>query len=314
MATAVRLGTCSWADPGLLATWYPPELKTAESRLRYYAERFDTVEVNASYYAIPEARTAARWAERTPDGFVFHVKAFGLMTGHKVQPEQLPPDLRPLVRQVTSRGNVEPDEDLRRRVFQRFHRELQPLRDAGKLGGILMQYPPSFAPSEESFQALAEVQELLPGDEVLVEFRQRDWLGEERREQTLDLLADAGLTYVTVDAPRVEGPNVAQTVVAHTTPTAYVRFHGRNAATWNRQGRVASERFDHVYDIQELAPWVEALRALSRSCERVFAMFNTNNADQGPRNATILRELLVDAHVDTTPEPGPTPGPQETLF
>ena len=131
------------------------------------------------------------------------------------------------------------------------------------------------------------MQELLPDDEVLVEFRQRDWLGEERREQTLDLLADAGLTYVTVDAPRVEGPNVAQTVVAHTTPTAYVRFHGRNAGTWNRQGRVASERFDHVYDTQELAPWVEALRALSRSCERVFAMFNTNNADQGPRNATI---------------------------
>src|SRR5215204_1696043 len=108
MATAVRLGTCSWADPGLLATWYPPELKTAEARLRYYAERFDTVEVNSSYYAIPESRTAARWAERTPEGFVFHVKAFGLMTGHKVQPEQLPPDLRLLVRHVTSRGNVEP--------------------------------------------------------------------------------------------------------------------------------------------------------------------------------------------------------------
>ena len=104
MATSVRIGTCSWADQGLLESWYPPELKTAESRLRYYAERYDTVEVNSSYYAIPDGRTAERWAERTPDGFVFHVKAFGLMTGHAVLPEQLPPDLRPLVRQVTSRG------------------------------------------------------------------------------------------------------------------------------------------------------------------------------------------------------------------
>jgi uncharacterized protein YecE (DUF72 family) len=209
---------------------------------------------------------------------------------------------------------VVPDADLRRRVFERFRRELQPLRDAGKLGGILLQYPPGLRPSEQALATIAEAQELLPGDELLIEFRQRDWLAGSRQEHTLDFLADHGLTYVVVDAPRIEGPNVAETVVAHTTPTAYVRFHGRNAATWNRRGRSASERFDHVYEAEELAPWVEALRALSRSCERVYAMFNTNNLDQGPRNAMLLREMLVEAHVDTAPEPGPAPGMQETLF
>ena len=314
MSASVRIGTCSWADQGLLESWYPPELKTAESRLRYYAERYDTVEVNSSYYAIPDGRTAERWAERTPDGFVFHVKAFGLMTGHAVQPEQLPPDLRPLVRQVTSRGHVVPDADLRRRVFERFHRELQPLRDAGKLGGILMQYPPSFAPSEDAWEAIRDGQARLQGDEMLVEFRQRDWLAGAQRETTLDTLADWGLTYVIVDAPVIRGPNVAETVVANTSPTGYVRFHGRNASTWNVRGRSASERFDHLYDAEELAEWVEPLRALSRTTSRLYAMFNTNNLDQGPRNADLLRDLLVQSHVPTTPPPGPPAGSQESLF
>ena len=84
MPAPIHLGTCSWADQGLIETWYPSTARSSEARLRYYAERYDTVEVNSSYYAIPEAGTATKWAERTPDGFVFHVKAFGMMTGHRV--------------------------------------------------------------------------------------------------------------------------------------------------------------------------------------------------------------------------------------
>ena len=134
--------------PGADRALVPEHRKSAEARLRYYAERYDTVEVNSSYYAIPEAATATSWAERTPDGFVFHVKAFGMMTGHRVRPEQLPADLRPLVRSHVARQ--------RRPVTRRCSsacsgvsgRRSTRSRAADKLGGVLMQYGPGFAPSD----------------------------------------------------------------------------------------------------------------------------------------------------------------------
>ncbi len=314
MTPPVRLGTCSWADKGLLEHWYPPGVTTSEARLRWYAERFDAVEVNASYSAIPTAASVARWADRTPPGFTFHVKAFGLMTGHRVRPEQLPPDLRPLVEAISSRGFVEPTPLLRERVFARFLAEIAPLGPADRMGGVLMQYPPGFAPSPEAFARIEEDAALLAPHEVLVEFRQRDWLAPERVAGTLEFLRRRGLTYVVVDAPRVSGPDVAPTVVAATTGTAYVRFHGRNAATWRTRGTSASERFDYVYPEDELREWVEPLRQLSAATERIFALFNTNNLDQGPRNAALLRRILEEAGVAVAPAPGPAVGEQPSLF
>ena len=307
----VRVGTCSWADRGLIEHWYPKEASSAEARLRYYAERFDCVEVNSSYYAIPDPAAVARWVDRTPDGFVFHVKAFGLMTGHRVTPEQLPPDLRGLVDRVTSRGQVEPSPLLRRRVFARFRAALEPLRAAGRMGGILMQFPPGLRPGDEAWAQIEDAQELLRGDELLVEFRQRDWLGEDRREETLGRLEALGLTYVVVDAPPVAAPNVCPTVIAATSGTAYVRFHGRNVATWNETAGRADARFDHRYAEDELREWVEPLRELARATRGAYAMFNTNNADQGPVNAGLLRRLLEAAGVPVAPPPGAA---QRTLF
>jgi uncharacterized protein YecE (DUF72 family) len=307
----IRLGTCSWADQGLLERWYPPTVRSAEARLRFYAERYDTVEVNSSYYAIPEPATATRWASRTPDGFVFHVKAFGMMTGHRVQPEQLPADLRTLVSDVTARGNVDPSDALVERVFRRFKQALDPLADAGKLGGVLMQYGPSFAPSDAAREFIERGAELLAPYEVLVEFRQRDWLSEQNVESTLGFLQARNLTYVIVDAPNVRSPNVAPTVIAATSDTAYVRFHGRNAATWNVSGGPASERFDHYYSKQELQGWVAPLAHLAGTVSHVYGMFNTNNADQGPVNADLLRDLLQAAEVPVAEPPGPAQG---TLF
>lgn len=308
MSAPIRLGTCSWADQGLIERWYPSDVRSAEARLRYYAERYDTVEVNASYYAIPEAATAQRWADRTPDGFVFHVKAFGMMTGHRVQPEQLPADLRPLVSEVTSRGNVDPSEALLERVFRRFRLALEPLAAAGRLGGVLMQYPPGLTPSDASRAFIELGAELLAPYPVLVEFRQRDWLSPEHAEATLGFLRARGLAHVIVDAPHVTTPNVAQTVIEATTDTAYLRFHGRNAATWNVTGGAASDRFDHYYTVQELAGWVSPLAALASSVTNIYAMFNTNNADQGPVNADLLRDLLRAAEVPVAEPPGPSQG------
>ncbi len=311
MTATVRVGTCAWVEKGLIADWYPSTATTAEARLRFYAEHFDTVEVDSSYYAIPAERTTYNWAERTPPGFVFHLKAFGLMTGHAVRPEQLPPDLRPLVREVTSRGYVVPDDALRDRVFARFHRALQPLRQAGKLGGVLFQLPPSATPGRAAWERIDHAREALVGDDVLVEFRQRDWLSPDLRGETIEGLRARGLTYVVVDAPKVSTSNVIETVVDTTSTTGYVRFHGRNAATWNHRGGGASSRFDHLYTDAELAEWVEPLRTMAAATSRLYAMFNTNADTQGPDNAGRLRQLLDEAGVAVAPAIGPA---QSGLF
>jgi uncharacterized protein YecE (DUF72 family) len=247
---------------------------------------------------------ATAWADRTPPNFLFHVKAFAMMTRHPVKVEQLPPDFRSEV-EVDERNRVHPSEELRARVFTEFHRALQPLRDVGKLGGVLMQFPPYITHGEKALRYIQWAQQQLGGDEMLVEFRHSSWLEPDVREGVLDFLHDLGASYVIVDAPRSGAKNVLPTVVAVTGPTAYLRLHGRNASTWNVRGRSAAERFDYLYGEDELREWVEPLRELERSTGRVFAMFNNNGRSietttgfeiaQAPINAAMLQAELKDA-------------------
>jgi uncharacterized protein YecE (DUF72 family) len=311
VAAPIRVGVCSWADETLTKVWYPPGVKSGEERLRYYAERFDVVEANSTYYRLPDTQLVSNWAERTPVGFTFHVKAFGIMTRHPVKLEQLPPDLRDVP--TDTRGRVDrPPREFRAEVFRRFHEALDPLRAAGKLGGILMQFPPYVVYRAPSLEYLIWAQEQLAGDEMLVEFRHASWLEEENRAETLRFLEEHGMTYVTVDAPTTGGRNVLPTVVAATSPTAYVRFHGRNAETWNKRTRSAAERFDYLYREDELAEWVPRLRELAAGTQTVYAMFNNNGRSpvpaapppeaaeseqngfvaQAPANAQMLKRLL----------------------
>jgi uncharacterized protein YecE (DUF72 family) len=312
MAAAIRIGTCSWADESLTKYFYPAKVKGAEERLRYYAERFDTVEANSTYYRLPERQMVEKWAERTPDGFVMHVKAFGVMTRHPVKVEQLPTDLRDEA-PADERGRVDrPPREFRAEVFRRFHDALEPLRETGKLGGILMQFPPYIVPKPASLDYLEWAQEQLRGDELLVEFRHGSWLDDEHRAETLAFLERRRMTYVIVDAPRDAGRNVLPTVVATTSPTAYVRLHGRNAETWNKRVRTAAERFDYLYPEEELREWVAPLEELAGKAETVYAMFNNNGRStipspglgehaegetvaQAPVNAQMLKALLQDA-------------------
>jgi uncharacterized protein YecE (DUF72 family) len=307
MAATIRVGTCSFADESLSKLWYPSGIRTGEKRLRYYAEHFDTVEIDSTFYALPVEDTVAAWAARTPPDFVFHVKAFALMTRHPVRLERLPADLRDQV-QADSRGRVErPSRAVRAEVFARFREALDPLRAAGKLGGILMQLPPYVVPKPTSFEYLEWAREQLGGDEMLVEFRHRSWLDEERRASVLGFLESLPATYVTVDAPRSSARNVLPTVPAVTSENAYVRMHGRNAATWNMRTRSAAERFDYLYSDEELAEWIEALRELAERSRSMFVMFNNNGRTeidaggktsfiaQAPTNALTLRALLKRA-------------------
>ncbi len=303
MAAAVRIGTCSWADEALSKWFYPPKLP-AKERLAWYAQVFDTVEVDSTYYRLPSESVVAGWAERTPPGFTMHVKAFGLMTRHPVKVEVLPEDLRAEM-PVDERGRVDrPPRELRGEVFRRFLEALEPLRAAGKLGGILFQLPPYVVFKEASLDYLAWARAQLGADEMLVEFRHRSWLDDEHRSETLAFLERLGVAYVIVDAPRSDtAKNLVPTVVATTAPTAYVRFHGRNLGTWNKRGGSAAERFDYLYTDEELEEWVGPLRELAGQSEQVFAFFNNNasspdennplgRVSQAATNARQLRRLL----------------------
>jgi uncharacterized protein YecE (DUF72 family) len=297
----IRIGTCSWADEALSKHWYPPGTKPGD-RLAYYAQHFDTVEVDSTYYRLPAENMVERWAERTPDDFVMHVKAFGLMTRHPVKLEALPPDLRDDA-PTDDKGRVErPSREFRGEVFRRFLEALEPLRSAGKLGGILFQFPSYVVFKDRSLEYLEWAREQLGDDEMLVEFRHVSWFDDEHRDETLRFLEDLRAAHVVVDAPRIEGAkNVAPTVVARTSPTAYVRFHGRNAATWNKRGGSAAERFDYLYSDGELREWVGPLRELAEGAEQAYAFFNNNATSpdgrggrmaQAAANAKALQRLL----------------------
>jgi uncharacterized protein YecE (DUF72 family) len=318
VAAPIRVGTCSWADETFSKVWYPPGVRSAEDRLRYYAERFDVVEANSTYYRLPEVPMVERWAERTPDGFTMHVKAFGVMTRHPVKIDQLPPDLRDEAPRDKRDRLFRPSWEFRAEVFRRFREALDPLRAVGRLGGIQMQFPPFVVHDKAMLEYIEWAQEQLPGEELLVEFRHASWLDEENRAQTLSFLEEHGMTYVTVDAPQTGGRNVLPTVVAATTGTAYVRFHGRNAETWNKRTGGSAERFDYLYSTKELKEWVGTLRELAAQAQVVYAMFNNNGRSelpelkgldpaeaagdpgagwvaQAPANALMLKKLLAES-------------------
>jgi uncharacterized protein YecE (DUF72 family) len=300
--TEIRVGTCSWADQSLVKHWYPRGVSSSEARLRHYADHFDTVEVDSTFYRLPEEENSVKWAERTPDDFVFHVKAFGMMTRHPVRLEHLPPDLRDSVA-TDEKGRVDrPSRELRAEVFARFLAALEPLRAADKLGGILLQFPSYIVFRDRSFEYLRWAREQLAGYETLVEFRHRSWLEDENRAETLRLLEEIGASHVIVDAPKTEAKNLVPTVLALTSPLLYVRFHGRNAKTWNIRGKSAAERFDYLYDGDELAEWAGTLRELATETRQAFAFFNNNGRSpdgqggwvaQAPVNALTLKKLLA---------------------
>jgi uncharacterized protein YecE (DUF72 family) len=304
MAERIRVGTCSWADEALSKHFYPPGLKAGE-RLAYYAEHFDTVELDSTYYRLPVESMAARWAEQTPDDFVMHVKAFGVMTRHPVKKDQLPTDLREAA-PVDEKGRIDrPPREFRAEVFMRFREALEPLRSAGKLGGTLFQFPPYVVYKELSLDYLAWAGEQMGDDEMLVEFRHASWYEEDVRDEVLAFLEEHGMSLVVVDAPKVEAKNVPRTLLAVTGPTVYVRFHGRNEKTWNARGGSAAERFDYLYSEDELREWVEPLRELAGQAQNAYAFFNNNNRSpgdggyggyvaQGAANAQMLKKLLAE--------------------
>lgn len=297
MPGRILVGSCSWTDPSLIACgrFYPPGVTSAEARLRYYAEQFDIVEVDATYYAPPSARNSELWAARTPDDFVFNVKAFAWLTHHAASPERLPGWLRNRLPEAVRGKRTVYARDIGERELElvwRLHREaLEPLAAAGKLGAVLFQFPPWFVRSGDNRDYLRSLPARLPGRPLAVEFRGGGWMDEDAAAGTLSLLEEAGLAYVGVDGPQ-GFPNSTPRLAKATAPLALIRLHGRNAETWEVRTGAASDRFKYLYDEAELQEWVPRVRDLAMNARAVHVLFNNNFEDWGMQNARRMAHLL----------------------
>jgi uncharacterized protein YecE (DUF72 family) len=293
----ILVGTAAWTDPSLIkcGRFYPRGCNTAEDRLRFYAGQFPIVEVNSSYYAVPNAQTSQLWAERTPSRFVFNVKAFRLLTGHQTSREALPTAVRePL--HISSPSSVfyrDVPPGLLDVVWAQFRDALAPLQNAGKLGTVHFQFAPWFTRSARALAHLDEIRDRLPEYMLSIEFRHQSWLSDEHVVQTLEFMMERGFVHTVVDSP-TGLPNSAGLHWRATNPRlGLLRLHGRNAHLWNVKGASrASDRFDYDYSDQELEELAASVMELSRKVEVFHVIFNNNNEDQGQRNARTMMRLL----------------------
>ncbi|MGZ6574200.1 MAG: DUF72 domain-containing protein [Solirubrobacteraceae bacterium] len=296
---AVYTGSCSWTERTLLqeSDWYPQRSMTAEERLRFYASRFPLTEVDSTYYAPPREQQARLWAQRTPDGFRFNVKAYSLLTGHPSRPQSLWSDIREqLPAKTLEKRNLDAHHlpaDALQEAWRRFEAALRPLNQAGRLGAVVFQYPPWFTPRRDNRAQIEALASRLPDYRVAVEFRSPRWLVEDRdRERTLALLEEHRLVFVCVDAPQVSG---LPRLLAITHPElAIVSFHGRSDSTWAGQARTAAERFRYLYSESELAELAPPVARLAQEAAETHLLMNNCYRDYSVRNAHQLRQLLSD--------------------
>lgn len=296
----ILVGTASWTDKSLIQSgrFYPPQVNTPEDRLRYYATQFPVVEVDSSYYAMPSDRNAQLWAERTPEAFVFDVKAFRLFTQHQTPPQALPKDILQALGALSQKNVYYRDmpEELLDQMWQRFETAIQPLKQAGKLGAVLFQFPPWFVYSRASLGHIEHCIERLDGYRLAVEFRNRTWFDDRHRDQTLKFERANGIAHVVVDEPQGFASSIPSVWEATCPDLAVVRLHGRNRATWEMKGLSSSaERFKYLYADDELNELAEPITGLSHTARRVHVLFNNNYQDYGQRNALQLAEILSHA-------------------
>ena len=254
------------------------------------------MENDAAYYALPDPKQAKLWTERTPEGFTMDFKAFGTITTHPVDAKRLPRDIRDsLPAAALEKQRLYPKDfppDVRDEIHARFWIALEPLRTAGKLGAILLQYPDWFVISHHNKDEILHARERLPDDRLAIEFRHETWMSERNRAETLAFLTDNDLTYVAVDEPQGFPSSVPPVAAVTSGRLAIVRFHGRNAENWKKKGLTAAERFDYRYSNEELAEWLGKIEHLAADADEVHVLMNNCYADKAVGNARDMVQLL----------------------
>lgn len=291
MSGKILVGTASWSDPGFVERWYPKKLPAA-GRLPWYAQHFDLVEVNSTFYSVPELRMVERWCAATPDDFTFDIKLHQLFSFHSTPLKLLPPDLQNRVETDTN-GKVKPTRDAQESLLEIFLRATALFRSAGKLGVLLLQLSPAFSPRKHELTELEPLIEGLQYYELAMEFRNRNWVIGDQLKSTIDFVRNHGAIFVNVDAPPSDHFTVMRSDVNEVTNSklAYLRLHGRNARAYIT-GKTVAARFDYDYKDREIAEVAERSRKLATEARDVHVIFNNNNLDYAPRSAIRLRKAL----------------------
>jgi uncharacterized protein YecE (DUF72 family) len=290
MSGRILVGTSSWADPGFVKEWYPPKMP-AKDRLPWYAQRFQAVELNSSFYAVPDRTTVHQWVEATPEDFVFDVKVHRALSRHAAPLDSLPPDLRDGVA-TTERGRLRLTDELESALAARLVEETAPLADAGKLGAYLVQLTPAFAPRRHELEELNQLVEAFAPHPVAIELRHRGWVREKRIDRTLGWFSERGVTFVCVDAPPGDEIPIMPPLDAVTSDRlAYLRAHGRNTEGY-LHGRSVAERFAWRYSDEELEEIGGRVSSLAEQAQEVHVAFNNNRGDDAPTAAQRFRALL----------------------
>jgi uncharacterized protein YecE (DUF72 family) len=276
--------------------FYPAQAKSAEQRLRYYASIFPLVEVDSSYYALPSRRNAELWVQRTPQNFTFNVKAFALMTGHPAEVTRLPKTIQQQIPSGKKEGGRVYAKDLQPEIvdsiWAHFMDALQPLHESGKLGTILLQYPPWFLANRNSANELRLARRRLGSLPAAVEFRNPRWLAPALADRTFKLLADNAFTYVCEDEPQGLTSSVPPITAVTNERLAIVRLHGHRADVWQKPGVSVSERFRYLYNTSQLAEWAQKVSAVAEKAAETHVVFNNCYANYGITNALEIGELF----------------------
>jgi len=264
----IHVGTCGFSYREWVGPFYPPGTK-AHAMLEYYAGRFTAVEIDSTYYAIPKATLFESMSRRSPDEFRFCVKAPGSVT-------HVPAEASPEQADLNS-----------------FYECLEPLRREGKLGAVLAQFPGSFRPGREAFARLELLRREWPDLRLVAEFRHRDW----QKDSILRIVRALDIGWCNVDEPKLE--SLMRPDAEVTSTIGYVRFHGRNAAKWWKQERLAAERYDYLYTQDELTDWLPRIAQIADSTDETYVFFNNHRNGQAATNARQMAEFL-----DLTPPAG----------
>jgi uncharacterized protein YecE (DUF72 family) len=297
----ILVGTASWSDPGFVERWYPKKMRAGD-RLSWYSQHFEMVEINSTFYSVPEAGLVKRWDAATPDGFTFDAKLHQFFSFHSTPAKLLPSALQERA-QIDAKGKVKRTADLEEALLKAFLASISVLRRQGKLGVLLLQLSPAFSPNKHHLSELESLIDALRDYRLAIEFRNRNWVAGERLKSTIDFLRRHRTAFVNIDAPPGENFMIMPSDLNEVTnPTVtYLRLHGRNARAY-LTGKTVATRFDYNYSDEEISEVADRSRQLAQKAREVHVVFNNNNLDYAPRAAERLRLALGQIAVSSSPQ------------
>lgn len=267
----IQIGLTGWGDHDAM---YSADTKSYE-KLQEYSSHFPVVELDSSFYAVQPIRNIEKWVKETPERFQFIVKAYQGMTGH-------------------DRRETENPFETKKEMFQAFRESIEPLREAGKLGAVLFQFPPWFECKQDYVKYIRYCKMQMKGIPVALEFRHQSWYEERYKQQTLQFMKQEEWIHAIADEPQAGKGSVPFVPVVTTKEKVIIRLHGRNVHGWNYSGNLNWRKVRYLYEYseQELTAMAEEVKRLEKQCKEVIVLFNNNSGGHAAGNAKQFQQIL----------------------